>query len=114
MNSNLTLPGRFGINEDRLKILLSNCLKPEEISGDPLTQHTRVIELLSWFSREPEFAGNPKWLRGHGSELAYYLAAGSSLERLDLGALKKRKFDEGFFISEKDREILTRIGYKAG
>lgn len=54
--------------------LLKASLKPDEIAGDAATQRRRVHELLRWFVRFQSGNANPKWLREHAAELAYYVA----------------------------------------
>lgn len=52
--------------------LLAHTLKPEEIAGPE--RENRINELLHWFKRYNDGNANPKWLRAHASELAYYIA----------------------------------------
>ena len=54
--------------------LLPHTLKPEEITGDADTKHTRLVELVHWMARLNEGNANPKWLRAHANELAHYVA----------------------------------------
>lgn len=64
----LNVRGRF--TSERF---LSECLKPEEISGEK--QRARIEELMMWFDRYYLASANPKWLRGHVAELCYYIMA---------------------------------------
>ncbi|WJZ70022.1 hypothetical protein [Pantoea phage PA-1] len=68
---------------------LSECLKPEEISGEK--QRARIEELMMWFDRYYLASANPKWLRGHVAEICYYIMAkgeatppGAKTERVEL------------------------------
>lgn len=103
---------RFGLNEEQLARLLDGSLKPEEIDGTPEIQHRRIRELLAWFARPPEFAGNPKWLRSHAMELAYYIATGGKLESIDLSALTRAAFIEGLQVPEgsllRDADFMAK------
>jgi hypothetical protein len=96
---------RFGINDEQLQRLLEGSLKPEEIAGSPEDQHKRVRELLHWFAR----GGNPKWLRGHAMELAFYIATGGKLQEIDLAAVEKASFLQGINATDQEREMVKRI-----
>jgi hypothetical protein len=58
-----------------LQLLLSNCRKPQEISGDPAYRVRRLGEVVQWFIRFARFEANPRSLKDHAFELAYYVAS---------------------------------------
>lgn len=102
-------PGH-GLTTEQADLLLTSSLKPEEIGGAPDLQHRRVRELLHWFARLTQGNANPKWLRGHAFELAYYVATMGPDRSLDVDAIRKAGFLEGVNISPEDRRMLERIG----
>lgn len=105
----MNTPG-FGLNEKEASVLLAASLKPEEISGDPVTQHERIGELVRWFVRLANGNANPKWTAAHAMELAYYLATELPGRQLSLGALRMDGFKEGINIDPEQRKMLVRIG----
>lgn len=64
----------LNLSDTDIQLLLVNCLKPEEISGDSGPQLDRIKELMYWFSRYARGKANGKWLSGHAFELCYYIA----------------------------------------
>lgn len=108
-NTQAAVPGH-GLNSEQADLLLVSSLKPEEIGGAPDLQHRRVRELLHWFTRLTQGNANPKWLRGHAFELAYYVATMGPDRSLDVDAIHKAGFLEGVNISPEDRRMLERVG----
>ena len=100
----------FGLSEEQVAILLSGCMKPEEINGAQEVQHERVVELLHWFARYALGHANPKWLVEHAMELAYYIANQGVNRHLDMKEFKQQSFLEGVNITDTDRGILERLG----
>lgn len=103
-------PFGHGLTSEQADLLLVSSLKPEEIGGAPDLQHRRVRELLHWFARLTQGNANPKWLRGHAFELAYYVATMGPDRSLDVDAIHKAGFLEGVNISPEDRRMLERVG----
>lgn len=96
----------FGLSEEQMELILSKCLKPEEIAGTPEQIQDRVHELLHWFARLGQNRANPKWTFQHAMELAYYIASNAINQHLDLSAVRCNAYSEGVVASEKDRQIL--------
>ena len=62
------------------QILLSQCMKPEEIAGDTEAKEQRINELIRWFARYATGHANSKWLHEHAFELAHYINERKNLE----------------------------------
>ncbi len=103
----LELTSSFGLSADQLTTLKGNGLKPEDIAGDPGTQHARVHELLHWFARLAEGRANSKWIRSHAYELAYYVATNNMNAKLDLYKVKQDAFMQGVNITAKNAHYLS-------
>lgn len=96
----------FGLSEEQMKLILSKCMKPEEIAGTPEQIQDRVHELLHWFVRLAEGKANKIWAFQHAMELVYYIASNAVNQHLDLHAVRCNAYSEGVVASEKDRQIL--------
>jgi hypothetical protein len=100
------ITANFGLSEEQMKLILSKCMKPEEIAGTPEQIQDRVRELLHWFVRLAEGKANKIWTFQHAMELAYYIASNAVNQHLDLSAVRCNAYSEGIVASEKDRQIL--------
>ncbi|RWN35821.1 hypothetical protein [Mesorhizobium sp.] len=101
----------FGLYEPHIETLRSNGLKPEEISGNPVKQAERVRELLHWFVRLSRGSANPKWMREHAFELAYYIATTDDRAAIDTHAIEKEAWLKGVKATHVEREQMLRLGF---
>lgn len=97
------------LTEIALQNLLLSCGKPAEINGPPEIRNDRAGELIRWFARLANNNANPKWLREHAFELAFYIATQAGFKPLDLKELRDAHYIEGVNISDNDRDILERL-----
>lgn len=95
------------MNNDK-EVLLKNTLKPEAINGSYEQQIKRVQELLGWFVRYADGGANPKWVRGHAFELAYYLANNNKELSIDFEAIENKAFTEGVNAPDSIKRILIK------
>jgi len=102
---------RFGLGAEQIDALRTKSLKPEEIAGAPDVQLDRVRELVRWFARLADGHANPKWIRGHAFELAYYVANMDVKRDIDLKTVREASFKQGAAISPAERRMLERIGF---
>lgn len=100
----------YGLTEEKLSLLLSKCLKPEEINGDDKVREQRVDELVNWFARLAAGNANPKWAVQHAMELAHYIATQGVNRHINLRQVVQRSWEQGVAASESDRSIMRRHG----
>jgi len=108
--ANATPENGFDLSKDDLKKLLSQCLKPEEISGEVGVQQARIKELMHWFKRFAEGKANAKWLHGHAFELAYYIATRQPAAPPAAGPVWVKM--ELTIPNDWENEIIRSIGHK--
>ena len=95
--------------EQKLLVLKDQCLKPELINGNKVEQIERVQELIHWFVRFADGKANPKWLKSHASELAFYLLKNDTSLDIDFESIRTKGFFEGVNITSDERELLARF-----
>ena len=100
----------FGLNAEQLELILSKCLKPEEINGPPKAQQERIAELVHWFARYAGGHANPKWAPPHAFELVYYIASHAINQHIDLASIRKDAYIQGLLASESDRRVMRECG----
>jgi hypothetical protein len=103
-------PPGFDLATDDVEKLLSQCLKPKEISGVAAVQLDRIKELMHWFRRFADGNANPKWFRAHAFELAYYIATTAGNRFIDLEAVRREAWIEGVNITPNARAIAETLG----
>ncbi|WP_287363137.1 Lar family restriction alleviation protein [Mesorhizobium sp.] len=101
----------FGLDDPGVETLRSNGLKPEEISGDAVSQAERVRELLHWFLRLSRGSANPKWTREHAFELAYYIATTDNRASIDTHAIAMEAWLKGVKATHAERDQMLRLGF---
>lgn len=107
--SAITPQAGFNLSKEDLDKLLSECLKPEEISGDPAKQLDRIDELIHWFKRFATGNANPKWFHAHAFELVYYIATTAPNRFIDLEEIRKKAYFQGVNITSIERTVLEKL-----
>ena len=100
----------YDLRPEQVAALLEMSGKPQEIAGNSVRQHYRIMEMLHWMGRFVRGAANPGRLQEHAAELAYYLATNANNRFVDVEKERSEGFKEGLRTTLKDRVMLERHG----